>query len=346
MTVTADTFNRFDTQPISLSETDVTLREIVKSLPQDCFQKVPYKAWSTVVFSVAAATLGYVAVAYAPWFLLPIAWVFLGTALTGFFVIAHDCGHRSFSRRLWVNDWLGHILLLPLIYPFHCWRLLHDRHHLHTNKLYVDNAWQPWTLESYAESGPFMQGLYRSLRGPFWWTASIIHWAALHFNLAEFHERDRAKAKTSILTVLAFSAIFFPVLGWATGIWGIVKFWLMPWLVYHFWMSTFTLVHHAQEDIPFHPADQWHEAEAQLAGTLHCDYPRWVEVLCHDINVHVPHHISVAIPSYNLRLAYQSLQQNWGPYLREHRFSVSLMRQILSRCRLYDPKTGYRDFPR
>lgn len=37
-----------------------------------------------------------------------------------------------------------------------------------------------------------------------------------------------------------------------------------------------------------------------------------VEILCHDINVHIPHHISPRIPSYNLRDAHQSLQENWG----------------------------------
>lgn len=40
-----------------------------------------------------------------------------------------------------------------------------------------------------------------------------------------------------------------------------------------------------------------------------------IEILCHDINVHIPHHISPRIPSYNLRAAHQSLRQNWGQVL-------------------------------
>lgn len=35
-------------------------------------------------------------------------------------------------------------------------------------------------------------------------------------------------------------------------------------------------------------------------------------MLCHDISVHIPHHISQKIPSYNLRLAHESLVKNWG----------------------------------
>jgi omega-6 fatty acid desaturase (delta-12 desaturase) len=151
--------------------------------------------------------------------------------------------------------------------------------------------------------------------------------------------------KLSISVVLVFAAIAFPILIATTGSWGFVKFWLMPWLVYHFWMSTFTLVHHTAPEIPFHATGKWDAAKAQLSGTVHCDYPRWVEFLCHDINVHVPHHISTAIPSYNLRLAHRSLQQNWGVYLHnECRFSWSLIKQITDQCHLYEPEHNYQSF--
>jgi omega-6 fatty acid desaturase (delta-12 desaturase) len=235
--------------------------------------------------------------------------------------------------------------MLPLIYPFHSWRILHNHHHAHTNKLDVDNAWQPFQPELYANLGRLGQWGYRLLRGRFWWVASIVHWVALHFDLSQFPVKDREKVKLSVSVVLIFAAIAFPLLIATTGVWGFVKFWLLPWLVYHFWMSTFTLVHHTKPDVPFHTADQWQEASAQLSGTVHCDYPRWVEVLCHDINVHIPHHISTAIPSYNLRLAHRSLQQNWGAYLDDEcRFSWSLIKQITDQCHLYDPQSYYRSF--
>lgn len=37
-----------------------------------------------------------------------------------------------------------------------------------------------------------------------------------------------------------------------------------------------------------------------------------MEFLCHDINVHVPHHVNSKIPWYNLRAATDSLRENWG----------------------------------
>ncbi len=320
------------------------LKDIIKTLPQECFQKDMRKAWLLTLISILAAGLGYVGIAVAPWFLLPIAWIFTGTALTGWFVIGHDCAHRSFAKRKWVNDLVGHFFMLPLIYPFHGWRIMHDYHHNHTNQMDEDNAWQPLRPEIYLSLSKPVQMGYQIMRGPLWWLASIIHWAGLHFNPANFAAKDRGKVILSASVVIVFAAIAFPLLIATTGIWGFVKFWLMPWLVYHFWMSTFTLVHHTVPEIQFQEPDMWDAAKAQLSGTVHCEYPMWVELLCHHINVHIPHHLSTAIPAYNLRMAHRSLQENWGDYLYETNFSWSLMQEITTKCHVYHPTKCYQTF--
>ncbi|MDY6786415.1 MAG: fatty acid desaturase [Cyanobacteriota bacterium] len=327
-------------------DSELRLRDILKTLPREVFVKDWRKAWSKVALNIALVGLGYWGLATAPVLFLPLMWVFTGTALTGFFVIGHDCGHRSFANRKWVNNWLGHLMFLPLIYPFHGWRILHNYHHKHTNKLDVDNAWDPVKPEVYETMPPLLRWGYRRMRGRFWWLGSIAHWALLHFNWSQFEGKQRQQVRFSALFVIVGAAIAFPTLIATTGIWGFVKFWLMPWLVYHFWMSTFTIVHHTHPEIPFTPPEDWNEARAQLSGTVHCDYPRWVEFLCHDINVHIPHHISTAIPWYNLRKAHESLKENWGDRLQEQRFSWSLMKEITDRCHLYDERDYYREFSR
>ncbi|NES81862.1 MAG: fatty acid desaturase, partial [Moorea sp. SIO2B7] len=202
----------------------------------------------------------------------------------------------------------------------------------------------PFTPEFFESFPPLLKWGYQRMRGRFWWLGSIAHWAILHFNWLRFEEKEQEKVKFSVIVVLIGSAIAFPTLIITTGIWGFVKFWLLPWLVYHFWMSTFTIVHHTVPEIAFKPAHEWNEAQAQLSGTVHCDYPRWVEFLCHDINVHIPHHISTGIPWYNLRKAHQSLKENWGGYLYECKFSWSLMKKITDNCHLYDAENNYRTF--
>lgn len=323
------------------AKADIKLKHIIKTLPRECFQKNRRKAWTTVLINVLMVGLGYWGIASAPSFLLPLFWIFTGTALTGFFVIAHDCGHRSFANRKWVNDLVGHVLMLPLIYPFHGWRIQHNVHHKHTNKLDVDNAWNPPSPEFYAGVPALWRPLFKAVRWRLWWLGSIGHWAMMHFDWRQFQGKQREQVKFSALVVIAFAVVAFPILFATTGLWGVFKFWLMPWMVYHFWMSTFTLVHHTAPDIPFRTADKWNEAEAQLSGTVHCVYPGWVEFLCHDINVHVPHHLSTAIPWYNLRSAHSSLRQNWRDSLYECRFSWSLMKKITDKCHFYHPDNCY-----
>lgn len=50
-----------------------------------------------------------------------------------FFVIGHDCAHKSFSKNKLLEDIVGTLAFLPLIYPYEPWRFKHDRHHAKTN---------------------------------------------------------------------------------------------------------------------------------------------------------------------------------------------------------------------
>ena len=60
--------------------------------------------------------------------------------------------------------------------------------------------------------------------------------------------------------------------------------------------------------------------------------------------MHIPHHISIGIPSYNLRQAHQLLKDNWGDKLYETKFSWSLMKEITDKCHLYDRTKFYLTF--
>lgn len=89
------------------------------------------------------------------------------------------------------------------------------------------------------------------------------------------HTRAHTQVIVSLAACAAFAFIALPTLVHFTGFAGLVKYWLMPWLGYHFWMSTFTIIHHTAPHIPFKPAEEWNAAKAQLSGTVHCDFPGW-----------------------------------------------------------------------
>ncbi|MBO3464167.1 fatty acid desaturase, partial [Aetokthonos hydrillicola] len=204
---------------------NLKLKDIIKTLPRECFIQDRRKAWTGAIINVVLVGLGYLSIGIAPWFLLPLAWVFTGTALTGFFVIGHDCGHRSFAKRRWVNDLVGHLFMMPLIYPFHSWRIQHNYHHTHTNKLGEDNAWHPITPKKFENWGKIGQRSFEMfMRYRLWWVGSIGHWAMLHFDWRQFKAKDQSSVRFSVIVVAIFAAIAFPTLLITTGIWGIVKF--------------------------------------------------------------------------------------------------------------------------
>lgn len=210
--------------PAPFLNSQTTLRDIIHTLPAQCFAKDAFRAWLGVLTSVLAVVLGYIVLTLAPWYLLPLAWLWTGTALTGWFVIGHDCGHRSFAKKLWVNDLVGHLAFLPLLYPFHCWRIMHDHHHIHTNKMGEDNAWTPFTEDRYRACRSYEKWAYKLVRSGFWWLGSILHWASLHFDPDLYSDRQRNQVSFSIGIVVATAVLGFPVLLFFTGWWGVVKF--------------------------------------------------------------------------------------------------------------------------
>jgi len=168
-----------------------------------------------------------------------------------------------------------------------------------------DNAWHPFQPELYAGVGRLGQWGYRQLQGSILVGGINCAWAAMHFDLSQFPVKHREKVKLSVSVVLILPRSLFPadcvpasgVRRLAAALAG------LP-----FWMSTFTLVHHTKQNIPFHAADQWQEVSAQLSGTF-TDYPRWVEVLA-TISMFTSTH-TTALSSYNLRLAHRPAQ-TWG----------------------------------
>ncbi|KAF9680663.1 hypothetical protein SADUNF_Sadunf06G0144900 [Salix dunnii] len=283
------------------------------------------KAWKSVLVSVTSYAFGLFMISKAPLYLLPIAWAWTGTAVTG---VSHDCAHKSFSRNKLVEDIVGTLAFLPLIYPYEPWRLQED------------TAWHPvWKAEF--DSSPILRKAIIFGYGPFRPWMSIAHWFLWHFDLKKFRSNEIQRVKISLACVFGFMVIGWPLIIYKAGIMGWIKFWLMPWLGYHFWMSTFTMVHHTAPHIPFKSSDEWNAAQAQLNGTVHCDYPSWIEILCHDINVHIPHHVSSRIPHYNLRMAHKSLQENWGKYLNEAKWNWRLMKTIMTLCHVYDKEENY-----
>jgi len=296
---------------------NITLDDIFNSLPNEVFIQDRVKAYSSLVISLLVLSGSIYMLAKFPWYIWPVAWVIGGAAVTGLFAIGNDCVHRAFAKTRVVNDIVGTILMLPLGYSYLSWKTCH-KYRLAT----------PDSKSS--SSSTIVDEIWKWAKGQTFWCASIGHWAQQHFDISYYKPEDRLRVRISNYGVLAFGVVFFSALFWYTGLVGIAKYWLLPWLAYHVLMSTTTLLPTVVLD------------EKSTSTLVHLQYPKWLEFLTNDISIAIPRSISTSIPHYKLRKAYQAIKQQWGDYFLEVNFDWDLVTELLDKTvpkDEYDPVT-------
>src|SRR5262245_66447994 len=94
------------------------------------------------VFELAITAGAFVALWVVMWVGLRFGyWLTLVFALptAGFlvrlFMIQHDCGHGSFFRHRLANDWVGRVIGVFTLTPYHAWRRTHAIHHASSGHL-------------------------------------------------------------------------------------------------------------------------------------------------------------------------------------------------------------------
>lgn len=86
-----------------------------------------------------------IAAPYLQYILWPIYWFMQGSVMTGVWVLAHECGHQSFSESEFANNLVGTICHSLLLVPYHSWRITHGRHHNNTGSCENDEVFAPAT---------------------------------------------------------------------------------------------------------------------------------------------------------------------------------------------------------
>jgi len=321
------------------------MSDVLKYLPQDALKINLKYAFFTAIRVWITVFISYYFLQQSPWYLLPFAWIFAGTAITGLFVVGHDCAHQSFSHSRILNELVGSICMMPMIFPYNCWELTHSHHHSHANNLDRDHLWRPLTAEEVSKMSKVTKFVSYYMYGPLFFESSIFH-HAYHFAVPFVSKKNRADAIRSILVALLGGYISISL---CIRLGGFVKFWLLPFLVFQFWLSTFTYFHHRlpthldgkKNPVGWKKEKDWTKLYGGLFATIHVDYPSWIEFLTLDINWHIPHHVSSKIPWYNLRRCTYALLKVYGDHLHTAELSWELWRETTTKTHLYDEKNGY-----
>jgi bifunctional Delta-12/omega-3 fatty acid desaturase len=141
----------------------ISLKTIKKAVPASCFESsLVHSLLYTFRDIVYATTLVYLAfqIQYVPyqlvrWGLWAVYGFLQGCVGTGIWILAHECGHGSFSSYPLVNDIVGWLLHSSLLVPYFSWKITHARHHRYTGHMEKDTAFVPATGPKPSSEGRF-----------------------------------------------------------------------------------------------------------------------------------------------------------------------------------------------
>jgi omega-6 fatty acid desaturase (delta-12 desaturase) len=329
-----------------------SISEIAKTIPTQEREQRPAKAWLTFLRVVSMVIITQFALWNVPdgalWWIIKLPLIFLaGLAFVGIFVLGHDCGHYAFSKKRWVNDIVGTLCHLPIMNGFYAWRVAHDFHHRQTQIRKMDPDW-PELLYLETESPPWYEKLAVRI-GPgspvglfvgFW--VGMLKRAFFGFLIPQMDLKAGDKFKVYLHSLLSICAVIY-LLSAYYGIVGPEKFvimYVLPAIVGTTFGALLTFMHHSHEGSPVFDKNFYEPFAAQVEGTFNVRFPRWMEWMWLDINIHLPHHIIPSIPWYHLKAATESIRQQAPQVVKEKKWSMRTMNESWSATRLKGVSQG------
>jgi hypothetical protein len=168
------------------------VKTLKDAIPAHCFERSMIRSFSYVVRDlIIVSALFYSGVQLsqldAPLYVTVPLWALYsfvqGCFFTGLWILAHDCGHDSFSANLTVNAVTGWFLHSILMVPFFSWKFSHARHHRYHNHMEKDTVFVPHRKSEAKTNATLLQKIV-----------------------------DHSAADTPIVSIAAL--IFHQVLGW------------------------------------------------------------------------------------------------------------------------------------
>ncbi len=278
-------------------------------------------------------------------------WVLSAMVISGLFIVAHDAAHGALFSSKRLNRVIGTIAMLPSWHVYEGWTLGHNRiHHGYTVREGFDFVWHPYTPEQFAamstlgrlrhrfEWSWFGAGAYY-LR-EVWWHKMIV--GAPPARWAKTIRRDRF----IVWSFVAVASLALGALGWASYgsvvgiVWMILKVLVIPFLGFSFVIASFVHVHHIQPNIRWWKRREWTKWHGQMEGTTVLRARFGLNFFFHWIMVHVPHHVDMRIPMYNLELATDAMKEAFPGTIHDEPLRFMDFVRNTRVCRLYDFDEG------
>ncbi len=227
-----------------------------------------------------------------------------GLILGRIFIIQHDCGHKSFTKNRVFNDILGTICSFCTFIPYKYWAKSHDFHHAHNGQLEVSDIGdvQCLTAEAYSKLTTGAKIRYRVYRNPLYlFTIGGFIYIMLYNRFDFIKDKNFDSVRKSVTLSNIFFILGYVMMAYLIGF----KAFFAVQLINLFFFGTYALwffyIQHQYENIYKSYASNWNYVVSALKGSTFYDLPRIGHWLTGNIGYHHIHHLSPAIPNYNLR---------------------------------------------
>jgi beta-carotene hydroxylase len=250
--------------------------------------------WGYSVFAIGGFALWVALFPLAMMGLVPL-WLgfILSTALaTGGYITSHEAMHSNIARKgqklRWLNELVGQVSTLPLIFPFSMARIMHLEHHYHCNDPLRDpdfpdeapNAWMA-IVKTWINRQPRSGG-------------SIHHYMRILADLGS-PAAKRAERDTAILRLFAMA--FFFAMAWSGYALVVAAIW---WLPRHIALS---YVRFYLSWAPHHPRDH----QGRYTNTI-VYKSKLGHILSMGTQYHLVHHLYPNIPTHRTQAAYYEMR--------------------------------------
>ncbi|KAL8989335.1 MAG: hypothetical protein Q9177_001761, partial [Variospora cf. flavescens] len=347
---------------------DFTVKQIRDAIPARCFQRSGAKGLGYVARDIASLAITFYlfrnlvipenvpskstrAVLWAVYSFIQ------GLFGTGLWVLAHECGHQSFSPSKTLNDTVGWFCHSALLVPYFSWKISHGKHHKATGHLERDMVFVPKTRNEYASKvGYYAHELTELMEETPLVTAGtligqqLVGWPLyLIANVTghDYHGRQsegRGKGKQNgfgggvnhfdpssplyeakdgklILLSdlgLAITGLVLFLVGHNFGWTNLVVWYFVPYLWVNHWLVAITFLQHTDPTLPHYEAESWNFARG-AAATIDREFGFIGRHLFHGIiETHVLHHFVSIIPFYNADEATEAIKPVMGQHYRSN----------------------------
>jgi beta-carotene hydroxylase len=224
---------------------------------------------------------------------LPIAFVISCVLATGGYVTSHEAMHSNIAqpgtKNRWINEWVGQVSTIPIVFPFSMARLMHLEHHYHCN--------DPEKDPDYTDEAPnALMAWYKT-----WYNRQPRVDGSIHAYKRILEEMGTPEAARSLKETMWLQLFFMAVLFTMAWTGYAIEAALVWWLPRHIGLSY----------IRFYLSWAPHHPRAGRTGRYENTYvfkSRLGHAMSMCMETHIAHHLYPNIPNHRTRAAYIALK--------------------------------------